>query len=104
MNERNVSAFRWKRVPPTASLWGSEEAFIRDKHFLCSFRAIGSAETVRAGRDAKNTEIRLFYDPRFISFVNQDRIEVAGEFYDVISVPPKSYSSVESYVDAKAVM
>ena len=97
------TAYRLKLVPADPDDFNSVPTWQNVRAFRCAYRSITSSESVRAGRDAGNTGLRIFYDPRMVSFDMGDKVRVNGNDYDIIFPPIRSCPVVVDFIDTKAV-
>ena len=97
------TAYRLKLVPADPDDFNSVPTWQNVREFRCAYRSISASENVRAGRDAGNTGLRIFYDPRMVSFDLGDKVKVNGKDYDIMYIPERSNAVTVTYIDTKAV-
>jgi hypothetical protein len=102
MTALRSKGFKWKYVPPADDAFATEATYERDGSFPCAFRSALAYENVRAGRDAQDRTLRVWFESTRIRFTLSDRIELNGELYDIVYIPDHSYSAGRVYVDVKA--
>jgi hypothetical protein len=103
MIQLNRTASKLKMVSADPDNFNSVATWKPVGSFKCAYRAITSNENVRAGRDAGNTGLRIFFDPRRISFALGDKVSVDKKEYSILFVPPTSIGDSISCIDTKAV-
>ncbi len=102
MNQLRDTAYKMRYVPADPKTFGTLPTFVQERSFKCSYRSMAAAENVRAGRDAGNTGLRIFYFPRYVSFSIADQIKIGDVLYDIIYIPAGSMYKNIDYIDTKA--
>lgn len=102
MIEMRTTAYRLKYTAANPAVFGSVATYTADKQFKCAYRSISASENVRAGRNASNAGLRIFYFPKFVTFSTGDRVRIGGKDYDIIYPPMQSSPSQMTYIDTKA--
>ena len=97
------TAYKLKLIEADPDDFNSVPTWINVKAFRCAYRSISASENVRAGRDAGNTGLRLYYDPRYVAFALGDRVRVNSKDYDILYIPERSPSVTVDFIDTKAV-
>lgn len=102
MIEMRTTAYRLKYTSANPAVFGSVATYTADKQFKCAYRSITASENVRAGRNASNAGLRVFYFPKFVTFATGDRVRISGKDYDIIFPLVESSPSQMTYIDTKA--